>query len=142
MKIYQHIKMNYDDAVTLVKNDYGSQANDILNSLCHDAIITLGNLHNQNIKRQINSATLVRLSTMEPHRQVGYLSNPLLEFMIQMCISDIQNPRSVQTAPVNNNVNNKNNKKKNNKQETKPEPKPEPEPIEEDEVPTPFDLFG
>ena len=73
--------MNYNDAINLVKIDYGLQANDIIKSLSEDAIITLGQLHNQNIKRQINSGTLVRLSAMEPRKQAGYLANPLLEFM-------------------------------------------------------------
>ena len=142
--------MNYNEAVILVRNDYGSQADDIIKSLCEEAIITLGQLNKQNVKRQINNFTLARLSAMEPHKQAGYLANPLLQFMLERCISDIQNPPTVSVPEHNVNVTNNKNKNKNKnvtpvepKPEPKPTPKPDPEPDPDDDpLDTPFDLFG
>ena len=98
----------------------------------------------------MNNATLSRLAAMPPHKQAGYLANPLLEFMLERCVAEIQNPTPMVTPEHNIKVNNKNNKNnKNNtinneplKLEPKPIPKPEPEPIIEIEDEPIIDIFG
>lgn len=130
--------MDYDSSVNLITSYYGQQMDKIVQYLSRDAVIALGNLQQQGVKRQISDRTLIKLSTMEPCRQVGYLTNPLLEFLIQKCcnsvgVASVSTPTSVPTkvvtkitAPV---------------VESKPEPDPEPEP-DDDNNGIEFDLFG
>ena len=141
--------MNYTDAVMLVKKAYGSQADDILNNLCEESIVVIGKLYNQGVVRQISNGTLVGLSAMPPYKQAGYLANPLLQFMLEKCVTDInRNPTSSimveQTTKINNSNDNKNNKNdKNKKNNTVIDvPKPEPEPVIEIEDEPIIDIFG
>ncbi len=75
--------MNYENAVKLVEKVYTENYKLILLNLSTDAIITLANLQNQNITRTMTNETILKLSSMQPHQQVGYLSNPMLQFMIE-----------------------------------------------------------
>ncbi len=131
--------MNYTDAVTIVQAAYGSQADLILKKLCEESIITLAKLSGQNILRQMTDATIHRLSAMEPHRQSGFIANPLLAFVMDNCTRQILEKKPIATKSG------KNNLKPNIKPDPKPVPTPEPEPDEpeEDEEPEPniFDMF-
>ncbi len=111
--------MNYDNAVKLIKNNYNTQEKLIISSLSYDAIITLGKLQTQNINRTMTDQTILKLSSMQPHQQAGYLSNPLLQFMIQQCsitmpstsINNIQTNNVESTENINHKVNLNNNNK-------------------------------
>jgi hypothetical protein len=138
--ILNYYKMDYDGAVNLITSYYGQQMDRLVQYLSRDAIIALGNLQQQGVKRQISDRTLMRLSAMEPHRQVGYLTNPLLEFLIQKCCNEV-GVSSVPTAPGPSKVETKVNVPT-PIVEIKPAPKPEPEPDIDDDVGMEFDIFG
>lgn len=149
--------MNYDQAADVVKSNYAVQAPKLLSSLSQEAIITLAGLCNQNIIRQISDFTIFRISSMEPHRQSGYLANPFLQMMLDSCTESILNPKPVEviaprTVVIGGKKSNKNNIKVPDPipvqplNKPKPEPEPEPEPIDDDgddvDDPTLFNLFG
>jgi len=132
--------MNYDNAKTIIEETYSTQSNMLFTKLSQDAIITLANLYkNQNIKRQMTDATILRLSAMEPHRQCGFLTNPFLEFIIGRCCT----PNTATTAaPSVSTPTNKTETKVNVKPDVKPVPKPEPEPDPEEDPEFNMDIFG
>jgi hypothetical protein len=135
--------MNYEEASVIVKSNYAMQADMIMNGLCQQAIITLANLCKQNIRREMTNYTINNLSQMEPHRQVGFLANPFLEFVIGKCFDAPSQPEIVISAPTGGK---KSTSKSQSKVEPKVEPrtKPEPEPIPdpEPEPDIPPDLFN
>lgn len=134
--------MDYSAASECVKLNYRSQYNLLLNSLCQDAIITLSDLCDQRMQRELSNETIKKLSLMEPHQQCGYITNPLLQYMIDSYISSVINT-SGSTTKSNTSITIDTTIKPDNKpkpEPPKPAPKPEPEP-EEDIAPL-FDLFA
>ncbi|QKF93993.1 hypothetical protein QKU48_gp0535 [Fadolivirus algeromassiliense] len=84
--------MNYTHAKNVVILNYPLNATKLIESLSQEAIITLAGLCNQNVKRIINDNTIIRLSTMEPYKQCGYLSNPFLQWAIDLSIQNVISP--------------------------------------------------
>lgn len=133
--------MDYDSAVALISNTYGVQLDSILKSLSTEAIITLGKLHTQNIKRPMSSMTVMRLSAMPPYKQVDYLNNPMLAFLMDKCCNDICAQPSV-SVPVSK-TETKSTTQVKPVTPTQPTKKPEPEPSSDSEPePDAFDIFG
>jgi hypothetical protein len=131
--------MDYQTATAIVRDNYQSQADLLMKSLCPQAIITLATLCNQNTKRSMTSFTINNLSSMEPHRQVGFIANPFLEFLIGRCLDTPQaQAHPVTTAPPNKKTNSKLVPAPAPSPAPKPDPKPEPE-VEEE--PSPIDIF-
>jgi len=138
--------MDYDSAVNLMSDYYGAQMEKITQCLSRDAIIALGQIRQQGVERRISNMTLVRLSTMEPYKQVGYITNPLMQFLIDKCCNTICTPSSAVTETVTKSVaptgKSKSESKPNTNSKPKPEPIPEPEPEPDDDGGVEFDLFG
>ena len=98
--------MSYDDAVVVVRENYGWRADKIIDTLSGDAVVALMKLHGQNVKRDMSDHTLNMLGAMESGKQVSYLTNPLLAFLIDGCVGSICNgaksepAKSVETKVV------------------------------------------
>ena len=134
--------MNYADAVLIVTNNYSLQSDLLISSLDPQAIITLAQLCNQNTNRSMTTATIARLSKMEPHRQCGFLANPFLEWIIGNCLTATPSPATATVSTPNSKPANVSNSTSKSKSKSKPKPEPEPEP-EPDLDPEPeIDLFG
>jgi len=127
--------VTYDRASSIVKQQYIDQAQLILSSLDTLAVIELAKLHNQGVYRKMNNLTINRLSQMDPHRQVGYLANPFLEWIISDFIFRGQKKEIVDNTKTT--INQNNTVPKPNINNTIPQPlqplKPIPKPKESSE---------
>lgn len=93
-----YTQMNFEQASHIVKTIYTTQADKLISSLCPEAICTLAILHGKNIRRQFSDHTIDKLSQMEPHRQCGFLTNPLMEFMIGQCTNNIMYAKPIESG--------------------------------------------
>lgn len=129
--------MNYETAVSIVKENYSAEQFALLGKLDKQAIITLAKLHNEGRHRNISNYTIGKIATYPPHRQVGFLANPLMEWAIGdfifMAPKETTDRVTIVTAPSG-----KNKKPKIPIQVQEPEP----EPVVDDEPEISlFDMF-
>jgi len=127
--------MDFDQSKNIIRETYGTQADKLINKLCSGAICTLADLSKKNVIRTFSDITIDNLSQMEPHRQCGFIANPLIEFILGRCTHTIinQQPSTVPTTII-----------YQPQIKLKPVPLPEPEPIKPDSVSEeeiPIDFF-
>ena len=133
--------MDFDQSKNIIRETYGTQADKLINKLCSGAICTLADLSKKNVIRTFSDITIDNLSQMEPHRQCGFIANPLIEFILGRCTHTIINQPT--TVPIKTTTTI-------SQSQIKPQPKPipvplsEPEPIKPDSVSEeeiPIDFF-
>lgn len=129
--------MDYNEAINVVKSYYVTQYDLLKNNLCQDAIITLAELCKSNNQKQLSNDYIKKISTFEPYRQCGYLTNPFIQHLIDSYTSKIvgQTPQLTnftQTIQVKQN-------------DTKPVDhvlQSKSEPLQEDEEALLYDIFS
>ena len=127
--------MNYEEATTILDQNYGSFSNNITSSLTQSACITLARMCQEGTVRKFNQSTLTNLSKMNEEKQSSWLANPFMEFL--WCSLRNQMTKPATPIPVSvNPVNPVNSDKPKPNEKPKPELKPipkqvEPEPEEE-----------
>jgi hypothetical protein len=135
--------MDYETAISIIDDKYNThQARHIKNSLCHRSIVALGKLCQENKIRMFSNDTLERLSHMNEDQQVGWIANPLLEYLLQSLTNQILSG-SYQTSNKSVTPTKPTNKKPDNQKPTNKTPqKDEDKKQDEDDDNAIMDLFG
>jgi len=84
--------MNYEEAVTILDQNYGSFSNNITSSLSQLACVTLARMCMDGTVRQMSQTTLNKLSTMDDEKQSSWLANPFMEFLCQSVLAQMTRP--------------------------------------------------
>ena len=100
--------MEYEKAVNIIEENYGSYSHMIITYLCKEALFMIAKNCLENKQISLSEQTLEKMKNMSDDRQCGYLANPFMQYIIDSYHYNLSYGYEVNNSHENLNMSNNN----------------------------------